>query len=127
MLALCAWADVPSPVQVMKSFIGYIDKRNYKEAYRLFSKPLRQKIDYGDFHDGAIQVSDARVVSMKLIHESAGVAKARVTLTDLEKYHDQTKWHRERYAGEVVLLREKAGWRFIQVLLQYPRKRKHRN
>lgn len=114
-------ASGETPIQVIQSFIGDLNRQDYKAAYALFSKPLQKEIGYLDFCRGSRDVKQIRLTKAVLFMENERIAKARLTVEGLEHTLQENPWQKRKYAGTVVFIREKRHWRFIQAKLFVPK------
>lgn len=99
----------------IRNGVAAVNGRRYKEAYRYVSKPLRNKIGFGDFHDVIHRVKSIHVISIKMLRQTAELIEVKVIAEGMESDPQRRHWRKRKGAIILVFVPENGIWKVIQV------------
>jgi len=104
------------PKTIVHRFFTLVHRRNYKEAYKQFSRSVRKEVSFSRFIEGAQDVKYLKILRIIIQDREENLIKIKIRAIMHLAYKGNL--YEAIYEGKMDLYREKDGWKVLRVRLK---------
>ncbi len=106
---------------IVHRFFTLVHRREYREAYRHFSRAVQKDVSFSRFREGAQDVSYLKILKINVTDQEENLIK--MDMEALVHLRYKGNLYEAVYRGNVVLYREGEQWKLIRIELKATQQR----